>query len=82
MKGPQKVEKGGVSMPLTKSESFLAKLQKGNRIQVPVLIRWKHKLDSGEIFRVIVISRRSDSSEEFYARLNQGGIITMPKIVI
>ena len=66
-------------MPLERKESFIARLQKNNRIQLPVLIRWKYKLDPGEIFHVRV---ENSEWEYFYARLSRDGRLTVPKIVI
>lgn len=61
-------------------EEFLARLQKGNRIQVPVLIKWKHKLDPGEVLKVRVWSVET-GGRSFYARLGRDGRFTVPKIV-
>lgn len=69
-------------MPLLRDEEFLARLQKGNRVQVPVLIRWKHRLDPGEVLRVRVYSGEAYSGENFYARLGRDGRFTVPKIVV
>jgi len=63
-------------------EEFPAKLQKGNRIQVPVLLRWKYRLDPGDVLRVRLWSRRTLSGESFYARLGKDGRFTVPKIVV
>lgn len=69
-------------MPMLRDEKFLARLQRGNRVQVPVLIRWKHRLDAGEVLRVRVWSIEVDSGEYFYARLGKDGRFTVPKIVV
>ena len=65
---------------MLRDEEFLARLQRGNRVQVPVLIRWKHRLDAGEVLRVRVW--RGHSGEYFYARLGKDGRFTVPKIVV
>ena len=62
-------------------EVFLARLQRGNRVQVPVLIRWKHRLDPGEVLKVRVRSEEV-GGRSFYARLGRDGRFTVPKIVI
>ena len=70
-------------MPLDKQEGFLAKLQKGNRVQIPVLIRWKHKLAANEILDVSVEEYDGDMSEErFYAKLGSAGRFVIPKIIV
>ena len=70
-------------MPLDKEEEFLAKLQKGNRIQIPVLIRWKHKLKANEILDVSVEEYDGDMPEErFYAKLGSAGRFVIPKIIV
>ena len=47
---------------------FLAKVQVGNRIQIPVLFRWRNKLEPGEVLTVTV---RDDGEQRFYARTNR-----------
>lgn len=63
-------------------EFFLARLQKYNRIQVPVLIRWKHKLEPSEIFGVYVHCPEKFGSESFYGKLTKDYRFTVPKIVV
>ncbi len=41
-------------MTLTRDERFITRAQRNNRIQVPVLIRWKYKLEPGEVFKAYV----------------------------
>jgi len=36
-------------MPLTEKVTFKTLLQKGNRLQVPELIRWQFKMESNQI---------------------------------
>ena len=64
---------------LTEPVTFKARIQKGYRIQVPVLIRWMFKLEPGEIFLVRVWL---GYPEEFYARLTRDGRIYIPKVVV
>jgi len=63
-------------------EKFLARLQRGNRIQVPVLIMWKHKLNAREVLRVHVWSNEAYTGESFYVRLSKDGRFRVPKIVV
>jgi len=61
--------------------SFLGRLVAGNRVTVPVEIRWRFKLEPREIY--LVILKFADwGSEEFYARLQKGGQITVPIEVV
>jgi len=69
-------------MPVSVTEEFLARLQQGNRIQVPSLIRWKHKLDPNEILDVYVRNKENYNRERFYARFSRDGRFTIPKLVV
>lgn len=66
-------------MPLTQTVSFKGVVQKNRRIQIPVLIRWKHKLDPSEVFRVRL--KLGYHREEFYGRMSADGRLTIPKVV-
>jgi len=66
-------------VPLENRESFIAKLQRNGRVQLPVLIRWKNKLNPGEILSVRV---ENSSIEYFYARLSRDGRLTIPRIIV
>lgn len=68
-------------MPLKFEEKFLAKLQKGNRVQIPVLVRWRHKLKPREVFKVQV-AKSIIIPATFYGRLTRDGRLTIPKTVI
>ncbi len=69
-------------MPLLHEEKFVTRLQKGNRIQLPVLIRWKYRLEQGEIFKVNTRNPEKYKNETFYARLGIDGRITIPKLIL
>lgn len=66
--------------PLEEDVSFKAKVQSYNRIQIPVEVRWLHRLEPGELFRVRF--RIGFRSEKFYARMSQDGRLTIPKVII
>ncbi len=66
-------------MPLTGYVSFKAVIQKNRRIQIPVLIRWKHKLEPGEIFNVNL--KLGYHREDFYGRMSKDGRLTIPKVI-
>ena len=69
-------------MPLLRDEEFVARLQKNNRVQVPVLVRWKHKLEPGEVLDVYVRCPETAGSARFYAKMSKDYRITIPKIVV
>ena len=60
-------------------ETFHTRLQKQMRIQIPRLLRWKYKLDPGDVMRVQVTNKDSHDSQQFLAKMQQGGRITVPK---
>jgi bifunctional DNA-binding transcriptional regulator/antitoxin component of YhaV-PrlF toxin-antitoxin module len=63
-------------------EEFLARVQRYGRVQVPVLIRWKHKLEAGEVLSVYIYFTRKVGSEGFHARMSRDGRFTIPKVVV
>jgi len=65
-------------MPLTETVEFLARLQKWNRVQIPVEVRWRYKLKAGELLKVRVHPVGSFGDEEFIAKLLCGGRFTIP----
>ena len=69
-------------MPLSCDEEFLARVERYGRVQVPVLIRWKHKLEAGEVLSVYVRLTKRFGSESFYARLSKDGRFTIPRVVV
>jgi hypothetical protein len=70
-------------MPLTEPVSFNAVLQKGNRVQVPRLIRWQFKMEPQQVLKVKVKVGHSFGNEEtFYARMNRDDRIAIPKLTL
>jgi hypothetical protein len=70
-------------LPLTKPVRFKTLLQKGNRVQVPKLVRWKFKMETAQVLEVTVsVSAKSWDSESFYARIGKDGRITVPWLVL
>jgi hypothetical protein len=59
-------------MPLTGKVTFKAQLQKGNRIQVPKLIRWLHKLEPTQILKVTINVVDAFDEETFITRMGKG----------
>jgi len=73
--------KGEANMPLTQKISFETVLQKGNRVQVPKLVRWQFKLDTEQVLKVTVNAVNVwGSGQTFYAQMNKSGRITIPKL--
>jgi len=68
-------------MPLTQKISFETVLQKGNRVQVPKLVRWQFKLDTEQVLKVTVNAVNVwGSGQTFYAQMNKSGRITVQKL--
>jgi bifunctional DNA-binding transcriptional regulator/antitoxin component of YhaV-PrlF toxin-antitoxin module len=76
--------KGALYMPLTKQETFKAKLQRHNRLAVPTLLRWRYKMEPGELLKVTVkpIEPESYGEEEFLAKTATDGRLTIPKLTM
>ena len=65
--------------------SFKALLQKGNRVQVPKLVRWEFKLEPAQVLRVSVkveTSQFASVLESFYGRISRDGRITVPLLTL
>ena len=68
-------------VPLTQKVSFKTMLQKGNRVQVPRVVRWRFKMDTEQVLKVSVYAVNVWSGWEiFYARIGRDGRITVPKL--
>jgi flagellar assembly factor FliW len=70
-------------MSLTEEVGFLAVLQRGNRVQVPRLIRWQFKLEPVQVLHVTVaIQEDTDVEADFYMRMTRDGRLTIPKVTL
>jgi len=70
-------------VPLTERVSFKAMLQRGKRVQLPKLVRWRFKLESDQVLKVTVkVAGLYGSWETFYARMDKSGRITVPKLTL
>ncbi len=68
-------------MVLTGQVEFKAVLQRGNRIQVPRLIRWSYKLEPSQVLKVSVhFEGNRRSQQEFFAQISKDGRICVPKL--
>jgi len=71
-------------MPLTEIASFKAKLENRNRIQIPSLLRWRFKMEQGELLKANVRVFGSENYEEeiFLTKMTSDGRLTIPKITM
>ena len=67
-------------MPLAQAVSFKAVVQKNRRIHIPVLIRWRFKLEPGEVFKVHL--KLDHHYEVFCGRMGTDGRLTVPKVTV
>jgi bifunctional DNA-binding transcriptional regulator/antitoxin component of YhaV-PrlF toxin-antitoxin module len=76
-------EDGGFAVPLTETVNFKTVLQRGNRIQLPKLVRWRYKLESDQVLKVTVTAVNSFAGwETFCAMMDKSGRITIPKLTL
>jgi hypothetical protein len=71
-----------LGLPLTKAVSFEVRLQKGNRFQVPRLVRWEFKMESKQVLKILVRRAGAYGQEEWFGRMNVDGRITIPKLTL
>jgi len=71
-------------MPLTELASFKAKLENRNRTQIPNLLRWRYKMEQGELLKANVRVFDSENYEEetFLAKMTSDGRLTIPKLTM
>ena len=71
-------------MPLTEIATFKAKLTRKNQIQIPRLLRWRYKMEHGELLKVNITPYNSESyqEEQFLAKMARDGRLTVPKLTI
>ena len=61
-------------MPITEKITFKSVLQKGNRIQVPELIRWQFKVETNQLLNVGVNDLNTQSGWQFfYSKMRNDG---------
>ena len=70
-------------MPITQKVTFKTLLQKGNRVQVPKLIRWQFKMETDQTLKVGV-SRLGfwRPIQFFYAKMGKDGRIFIPELAL
>ena len=56
-------------------------LQKGNRVQVPKLVRWQFKMETEQVLKVSVsVINLWTGGQFFYAKMGKDGRILLPKL--
>jgi hypothetical protein len=69
------------TVALTEKVSLTAVLQKGNRFQVPKVLRWRFKMDTDQVLKVSVSAVEIIGARHvFYARMDRSGRITVPRL--
>lgn len=69
-------------MPLTESVVFKAVLQRGNKVQVPRLLRWQYRMEPGQVLRVEVRGVEFSGCERFLGRMRRDGRLTIPLLTL
>jgi bifunctional DNA-binding transcriptional regulator/antitoxin component of YhaV-PrlF toxin-antitoxin module len=70
-------------VPLTQPVEFKTRIQKGNRIQLPKLVRWQFKLETSQTLKATVTAANVFGGwETFYAKMDKSGRITIPKLIL
>ena len=59
--------------------SFKVRVQRGRRVQIPRVVRWRFRLEPGEVFFVTVWF--GFRSEDFYAAMTRDGRIRIPRVI-
>ena len=61
---------------------FKAVLQRGNKVQVPRLVRWQYRMEPDQVLRVEVRSEEFFGSERFLGRMRSDGRLTIPGLTL
>jgi len=70
-------------MPLTVKVTFEGVLEKGNRLQVPKLIRWQFKMEQNQVLSVRVSPKRFLRVYKcFFAKMDRQGRVLIPKLTL
>jgi len=70
-------------MPLTERVNFKTKLQRGNRVQIPKLVRWRFKLETDQILKVTAsVFGVWGAPQSFLARMGKDGRVVIPKLTL
>jgi hypothetical protein len=70
-------------MPLTEQVVFKARLQRGNRVQIPKYVRWGYELESTQILKATIqVMNQWMVAETFFTRSSKDGRISIPHLII
>ena len=69
--------------PLNQRVSFEGQIQRSNKVQIPKLIRWQHKIEPDQVLKVGVSVPVKGSGEHFFlAKMRKDGRIIIPKLTV
>jgi hypothetical protein len=69
-------------MPLTEKVAFKARLQSGNRVQIPKYVRWAYKLEPKQILKTTLQAIYGWTSAQTYlTRPTKDGRIVVPNLI-
>ena len=69
-------------MPIIEKVSFKTMLERGNRIQIPELIRWQFKVETNQMLNVGVNDLNTQSGWQFfYAKMKKDERILIPLLI-
>jgi hypothetical protein len=70
-------------MPITERINFKTMLQKGNKIQIPELIRGQFKVETNQLLNVGVNDLNTQCGWQFFfAKMSKDGRIRIPLLII
>ena len=70
-------------MPLTQKVTFKTMLQRGNRVQVPKLVRWQFKMETNQVLKVGVSAINLWTGWQFfYAKMGKDERILAPMLTL
>jgi hypothetical protein len=61
---------------------FEAVLQKGNRLQVPRLMRWQYKMEPAQVLKVTITPLGFYANKSFLAKMSPRGRVLVPKLFL
>jgi hypothetical protein len=63
--------------------AFRSTLQKGERVQIPTVIRWEFKLEPSQVIKVgFTIPNKFKGWQFFYAKMEKAGRLSIPKEIL
>jgi hypothetical protein len=71
-----------MQLPLTESVSFKAVLLRGNRVQIPRLLRWQYRMEADQVLKVNIRIEGSFGGEKFLVRMAKDGRLTIQKLTL